>query len=174
MAKKDKYAPRETLPRFYKADFELQKKIGTGTLDFATVAKMQAYLDALTTDVTPELRGHMDEILKILSEIQAMEYNREEFLPQITRALMNMKAISGMFHHMAVCRISAFLLTFLEDVRKFDNDVFEIVTAFTTVTKTLLDMNIRQETNPLGQTFLTEIRSACKRYYDKQAAAIKG
>lgn len=174
MAKKDKYGYRETFPRYYKADFELQQKIGTGSLDGDAVAKVQQYLDTASSDVIPQLREDLAAMEKVLAEARTMNYDREQFLPNITKPLMNVKALSGMFHEMMVCRVSAFMLTFLEDVRKFDDDVAEIIGAYLKVTKTLMDLKIKEETNPHGQSFLAEIRNACKRYYDKQANAVRG
>jgi hypothetical protein len=172
MAKKDKYGYKESFPRFYKADNELQQKIGTGTLDSAIVARAQEYMNSVTTDITPELRAHLDEIAAALAEARKVTYDREEFLPRILRPLMNVKSLSGMFQQLMVCRVSAFVLTFLEDVKKFDNDVADIVDAYTKVAKTLLDLKIKDETNPHGQSFLTEIRNATKRYYDKYAEKV--
>ena len=172
MAKKDKYGYRENPPRYFKADFELQQKIGTGQLDPEVIAKVQTYLDEVKIDVTPDLRNSLDVIASNLDEAKALTYDREQFLPAITRALMNIKATSGMFHQMMVCRVAAFVLTFLEDIKKFDNDIVEIITAYIKVTRTLMDMNITDETNAHGQQFLQEIRGACKRYYDKQSAAV--
>jgi hypothetical protein len=174
MAKKEKYGHRDTFPRYFKADFELQQKVGTGTLDADAVSKVQAFLDQQVADVGPQLREMLADMDRILAASKETGYDREQFLPDITRPLMNIKAMSGMFHEMMVCRVSAFMLTFLEDVRKFDNDVVDIVGAYLKVAKTLLDLKIKEETNPHGQSFLQEIRNACKRYYDKQAAAVKG
>lgn len=174
MAGKDKYGHRETFPRFFKADYELQKKVGTGTLDPNTVSKVQTYLDSVQADITPELRAHLDAINLALAEARKVNYEREAFLPQILKPLMDTKSLGGMYHEMMICRISSFVLTFLEDVRKLDNDVIDIVTAYTKVAKLMMDLKIKDETNPHGQSFLSEIRNACKRYYDKQSAAIRG
>ena len=174
MAKKDKYGYKESFPRYFKADFELQQKVGTGTLEAESVAKVQQYLDSVQSDVTPQLRADIEAMEKILAEAKTMKYDREQFLPNITKPLMNVKSLSGMFHEMMVCRVSAFVLTFLEDVRKFDDDVAEIIGAYLKVCKTLMDLKIKEETNPHGQSFLSEIRNACKRYYDKQQASVKG
>ncbi len=170
MAKKIKYGHRESFPRYFKADFELQQKIGTGTLDAGAVAEVQKYLDSVQADITPELQGYLAQIDAALADARGMTYDREQFLPAITRPLMDMKSMSGMFHEMMVCRISSFMLTFIEDVRRLDNDMMEIMSAYVKVTRAVLDLKIREETNPYGQNFLAEIRSACKRYYDKQAA----
>lgn len=174
MAGKDKYGYRESLPRFFKADYELQKKVGTGTLDQNSVAKTQQFLDSVQVDVVPQLTEYLNEMEAVLKDARAVSYGREEFLPKITKPLMNIKATSGMFQEMMVCRVSSFVLTFLEDVRKFDNDVADIIGAYIKVTKTLMALKIKDETNTHGQSFLTEIRNACKRFYDKQANAVKG
>jgi len=174
VAKKDKYGYKESLPRFFKADIELQKKVGTGSLDNGTIGKAQAYLDSIQTDITPQLREYLMQMETALAHAREINYGREEFLPQVTKPLMDIKSISGMFHEMMVCRVSSFVLTFVEDVRKFDADVTEILSAYIKVVKTLLDLAIKDETNPHGQSFINEIRAAIKRYYDKQAAAKRG
>lgn len=172
MAKKEKYGHRETYPRFFKADHELQNRIGTGSLDPEALAKAHEYMSKVQTDIVPELRANLDHITGALAEARKINYDREEFLPGIVKPLMNVKSLSGMFQELMVCRVSAFLLTFLEDVKKFDNDVADIIEAYTKVANTLLDLKIREETNPHGQSFLTEIRNACKRYYDKHAEKV--
>ncbi|HEY8964343.1 MAG TPA: hypothetical protein VIN59_07785 [Alphaproteobacteria bacterium] len=169
MAKKDKYGHRESFPRFYKADHELQQRVGTGQLDPDVITKAQDYMNNVQTDIMPELRKYLDEVTGTLSEARKINYQREEFLPSIVRPLMNIKSVSGMFKELMICRVSAFVLTFLEDVKKFDNDIVDIIEAYTKVVKTLMDLKIKDETNPHGQSFLTEIRNACKRYYDKHA-----
>lgn len=174
MAGKDKYGYKESFPRYLKADFELQQKVGTGSMDPEAVAKVQNYLDSVKTDVTPQLKELLAELEKSLGEAREVKYEREQFLPKILRPLMNVKSISGMFHEMMICRVSAFILTFLEDVRKFDDDIVDIIAAYVKVIRTLMDLKIKDEINPHGQSFLAEIRSACKRYYEKQSSAIKG
>lgn len=174
MAKKDKYGYKESLPRFFKADVELQKKVGTGSLDNGSVGKAQAYLDSIKTDIAPQLRESLMLMETALANAREVNYGREEFLPDVTKPLMDIKSVSGMFHEMMICRVSSFVLTFVEDVRKFDADVTQILMAYVKVVKTLLDLGIKDETNPHGQNFINEIRAATKRYYDKQAAAKGG
>jgi hypothetical protein len=174
MARKDKYGFRESLPRFYKSDYELQQKAGTGTLDAEKIAKLQTYLDNVQVDIVPQLLESLGALQVSADEAAQINYGREEFLPQITKSIMDIKSNSGMFHEMAVCRISSFMLTFLDDVRKCDQDILNIIAAYIKVIKMLLDLKIKQETDPVGQTCLAEIRNVTKRYYDKSAAAIKG
>lgn len=174
MVKKDKYSNRETFPRFFKADFTLQNKIGTGTLDAEAVAKVQQYLDGVDTDVSADIRDSLAKIQSGLSAARSVSYGREEFLPQVIKPLMDIKALSGTFHEMMICRVSSFVLTFLEDVRAFDNDVVDIIDAYIKVVKVLMELKIKDETNPNGQSFLSEIRNACKRYYDKRTTATRG
>ncbi len=174
MARKDKYGYRETFPRFYKADYELQQKIGIGSLDPVAFSKAQEYLDSVQVDIIPQLRDILIEIETVLAEAAKVTYEREEFLPKITKPIMDIKSNAGMFHEMMVCRVSSFMLTFLEDVRKFDKDILEIIGAYIKVIKMLLDLKIKDEKNTLGQSFLAEIRNATKRYYDKYDQAVKG
>jgi hypothetical protein len=172
MARKDKYGFREAFPRFYKADPELKQKVGVGTLDPAVISKAQSYLDAVQTDVTPHLYEALFQIDTTLADAAQMVYGREQFLPKITKLIMDIKSNSGMFHELMVCRVSSFVLTFLDDVRNLDRGVFDIISAYVKVVKLLLDLKIKEDTNPQGQACLAEIKNAAKRYYDKRDAFI--
>lgn len=173
MARKDKYAQGTSFPRFYKADLALQQKIGTGPLDPTAVARMQDYLDSVQVDITPRLRELLNTLETAITQAAPVAYDRDAFLPGISRPLMEIKSESGMFHEMMVCRVSSFVLTFLEDVRKLDRDVLDIISAYVKVARMLLDLKIQDEKNPVGQSCLSEIRNATKRYYDKYESVQK-
>lgn len=174
MNRKDKYAARDGFPRFFRASAELQQKIGTnGTVDTATIERMQGYLDAVKIDVIPLLRERLDTIDERVASTRGIAYEREEFLNGILRPLMDVKSISGMFHWPTVSRLSGFVLTFIEDVRRLDNNVLDIVDAHNRSVRLLLDRGTPQGGETHATAFLTEIRNATRRYYEKYASAVR-
>lgn len=174
MAKKDKYGWRETFPRYYKADLELQQKVGTGTIDPKVIEAMQERMQAIATDITPELQKDLAVIEAARSAAHAQPYDGDMHRPAIVRAIMNIKSNGGMFGHLMVSRVAAHILSFLEDVKKLDPDVLEILGAFTKVTSVMLAKDMRDEKSAEGQVLLNEVRNACNRYHEKQQAAIAG
>lgn len=170
---KDKYAARDGFPHFFKASAELQQKIGTGSVDTATLQRMQSYLDAVKIDVIPLLRERLVTLDERIAAARTVSYEREEFLNSILRPLMDIKSISGMFHWPVVSRISGFVLTFVEDVRRLDDNVLDIVDAHNRSVRLLLDRGTPEGSESHGTAFLTEIRNATRRYYEKFASSIK-
>lgn len=169
MAGKDKYGFRESFPRFLKPDSELKAKVGSGGIATDVVAQAQDHRAALQTDVTPQLGTFLLALQAGIDEARNATTAQEKLLPRITKPVMNLKATSGMFGEMMLCRVSALVLTFLEDVRRLDGDVLLIMAAYLKIAKTLLHHRIRSETDPAGQVLLVEIRRACTRYYERQS-----
>jgi len=169
MVKRDKYASRDGFPRFYKASYELQQRVGTGTVEQARIEKAQEYLDTVQIDVVPLIREKLALLEDRIATAREVAYEREEFLTGLLRPLMDVKSLSGMFHWPVVSRISAFVLSFMEDVRRLDDDVLEIITMHNRVIRLLMDRNTPDDDDPHGQAFLTELRAATKRYYDRHS-----
>lgn len=169
MAGKDKYGYRESFPRFFKPDSELKSKVGDGGVASDLVAEAQSYLGGLDTDIAPQLGSYLLALHSILDEARTAASTPATLLPRLSKPIMNLKATSGMFGQMMLCRVSAQVLTFLEDIRTIDGDVLRILDAYGKVAKILIHLGITSETDPAGQMLLVEIRHACNRYYAKHA-----
>ena len=170
MAGKDKYGFRESFPRFLKPDSELKAKVGSGGIATDVVSEAQNYLAARQTDVAPQLGTYLLALEAGIDEARNATTAKDQLLPRIAKPVMNLKATSGMFGEMMLCRVSALVLTFLEDVRRLDADILLIMSAYLKVAKTLIHLKIRSETDPAGQVLLVEMRQACNRYYERQSA----
>jgi len=167
MAGKEKFGYRPSSSSLFKSDSDLKSRVGNGVLDPAAVVEAQRYLDTLQTDIAPQLGAYVLALQAAVDDARAG--SAPQHLARLSRALMDVKAMSGMFGEMMLCRVSALLLTFLEDVRRLDGEVLQIVDTYLKVAKTLIHLKIRSETDAAGQTLLVEIRRACTRYYEKQS-----
>jgi len=167
MAGKAKYGYRASVPRFFKPDSELKSKVGDGGVATDLVSEAQSYLEGLDTDVAPQLGIDLLALQAILDEARTAASAPTTLLPRLTKPIMNLKATSGMFGQMMLCRVSALVLTFADDIRTIDPDVLRILDAYSKVAKILIHLGITSETDPAGQKLLVEIRQACNRYYAK-------
>lgn len=169
MAGKEKFGYRASSPKFFKPDSGLKNKVGNGAPDRAAVGEAQRYLDTLETDIAPQLGTYVLALQTAVDDARGASALLPEHLARLSRPLMDVKAMSGMFGEMMLCRVSAMLLAFLEDVRRLDAEVLQIVDTYLKVAKTLIHLKLRSETDPAGQVLLVEIRQACTRYYEKHA-----
>ncbi|NBU58515.1 MAG: hypothetical protein EBS23_01810 [Betaproteobacteria bacterium] len=169
MAGKDKYGFRESFPRFFKPDTELKSKVGGGGVDADLLSEAHTYLEGLDTNVAPQIAAYLLALQAALDEARTAAATPTA-LPRLTKPIMNVKATSGMFGDMMLCRVSTLVLTFLEDIRTVDADILRIVDSYCKVAKILIHHGIRSETDPNGQALLVEIRQACNRYYARQSA----
>jgi hypothetical protein len=169
MAGKDKYGYRKSVPRFFKPDSELKSKLGDGGVSTDLVSEAQSYLRDLDTDVAPQLGIDLLALQAILDEARTAASAPAKILPRLTNPIMNLKATSGMFGQMMLCRVSALVLTFLDDIRTVDGDVLRILDTYAKVAKVLIHLRMTSETDPAGQTLLVEIRQACNRYYARHS-----
>ena len=160
-------------PRVIKATKNLQLKIGTGTVDPKLIESMQKYLDNLKIDYEPIAKDYMDIIDKFLSEMPENNYDREYYLNEIMKPVMDMKATAGMFNEHVISNVSGTVLRLLENMHSLDDDMVSIVKAHNTIIRSALALNVNSMEDQRAQQLVMEIKKACKRYVDKMAAKKK-
>lgn len=150
------------------ADYSLRDKIGTGKLDATTIPAMQrAAKENMGKDVPHLIKTQLAAIKALLDEAAPMSYGREEFLPALSRKVMDVKSLSGMFAFPTICAPASVLLDLLDEASRLDNDVMEIISGFLRLSVRQLE-DEKQDTYD-AQKLATSIREACKRYQDKAA-----
>jgi hypothetical protein len=106
MAGKEKYGYRGSAPKFFKPDTELKSKVGTGGPDRMVVGEAQRYLDGLQTDIAPQLGSYLMALQIAVDEAGNVATPSPEHTAGLTKPLLDLKATSGMFGHMMLCRVS--------------------------------------------------------------------
>jgi hypothetical protein len=157
-------------PRVIKARKHLQAKIGTGKVDPRLIESMQEYLDNLKVDYEPIAKDYMDRIDELLAEMPENNYDREYYLNEIMKPVMDMKATGGMFNEHVVSNVSGTVLRLLENMHSLDDDMVAIVQAHNTIIRSAIALGVRSMEDQRAQRLVMEIKKACKRYVDKMSA----
>lgn len=165
--------PGSNEPRVIKARKTLQAKIGTGRVDPKLIEEMQNYLDNLVVDYKPIAKRYIDRIEELLAEMPQNNYDREYYLNELMKPVMDMKATGGMFNEHVISNISGTVLRLLENTHNLDDDMVQIVKVHNASIRSALALGVRSMEDQRAQKLVMEIKKACKRYIDKIIAKRK-
>lgn len=162
--------PSYNEPRVVKVRKVLQNKVGTGHVDPAVIEKMQEYLDTLEIDYTPIANKYIGHIEEIIADIPQQNYDREYYLSEIVKPVMDLKASGGMFNEQVISSISGSVLRLLENMHRLDDDMVDIIEAHNQSIRSAIALGVRSMEDHRAQKLIMEIKQACKRYHDKNMA----
>ncbi len=162
----------EKFPRVIKANNLLQQKIGTGKLDPFILDRIQAYLDSVSVDFEKIAEPHMKKIMMLMEEIPRNDYGREEFIEELVKPIMELKATGGVFNEPVIANVSGMVLGILENVRKLDDDMLDIIKVHNRAINTIIKTSIKTVDDRRAIEILAEIKHACMRYYNRNRTAM--
>lgn len=115
--------------KIIKASLELQQKVGTGSIDEQKVVKAQKVINENKVEFAPIAKPHLDTLNSAIKE--AMKYkgggDDQAVLQTFMTPIMNIKANAATFNYPIISSLSGIVLTFLEDVPRYDKKVGQIV-----------------------------------------------
>lgn len=157
-----------TTPSFKRipADTTLRDKIGTGhRLDATIIPAMQHAARQTKGDVSTLIKQHLVAIKETLAQAASTTYGREEYLPTLSRHIMDIKSLGGMFGFPTISAPADVLLAQIDENTRLDDDLMEIISGFIRLSVRQLS-DEKQETYE-AQKLATSMAEACKRYQDK-------
>lgn len=112
-----------------KANLDLQKKVGTGSIDEKKVERAQEVIKNNKVDFAPIAKPHLDELSKAIKASLGLKnpQNEKEILESYITPIMNIKANAATFNYSLISGLAGTVLTFLEDTKKYDKKVVQIV-----------------------------------------------
>lgn len=147
----------------------LKEKVGMGGLSEDILEKAQQLLENNTVDFIPLGEMYLGNLMKGIETAKAPDqsYDREYVISTMLYPAMQLKANGGMFHYNLVTLISDKLIQFLEVIEEPDIEVIEIVLAFHTTIRVVLQSKIKGDGGEHGQELLGALNDACLRYFGK-------
>lgn len=112
-----------------KASTELQKKVGTGVIDEKKVARAQEVIANNKVDFAPIAKPHLDELSRAIKATAGLKNpdNQKEILESYMTPIMNIKANAATFNYSLISGLAGTVLSFLEDIGRYDRKVVQIV-----------------------------------------------
>lgn len=164
----------ERLPRVIKANNLLQQKVGTGKIDPFVLEKIQSYLDSVTIDFNEIAEPHLIKIKMLMDEAGRSPYGREDFIEEMVKPIMELKATGGVFNEPVIANVSGMVLGILENVRRLDDDMLDILRSHNIAINTIVHAGIRNVDDRRAIDLMAELKQACMRYYNRTRAASMG
>ncbi len=152
-----------------KADLKLQKKVGTGTIDERKVEKAQDVIKTNKVDFAPIAKPHLDELSLAIKGSTGLKNpdNSKEILESYMTPIMNIKANAATFNYSLISGLAGTVLTFLEDVGKYDRKVVQIVDLLYKTILLILARKISGDGGGEGKALLGAFHEVCQKTIKK-------
>lgn len=152
-----------------KANLDLQKKVGTGSIDEKKVEKAQEVIKNNKVDFAPIAKPHLDELSKAIKASLGLKNppNEKEILESYMTPIMNIKANAATFNYSLISGLAGTVLTFLEDVKKYDKKVVQIVDLLYKTTLLILARKMSGDGGPEGRALLNAFHDVCQKTMKK-------
>lgn len=154
------------------ASKELQKKVGTGSIDENKVAKAQEVIANNKVDFAPIAKPHLDLLGKAIRESAGLKNpeNQKEILESYMTPIMNIKANAATFNFPLISGLSGVVLTFLETVGRYDRKVVQIVDLLYKTILLVLARKMAGDGGAEGKALLGAFHDVCQKTLHKLSA----
>lgn len=155
-------------PKVIKANYMLQSKVGSGPLDEAAVERSQEVMDNNTVDFGPLAQEYLTQLQQAITKAKTGDLSTEEAIQGMTEPVMQLKANAATFRYTLISNLANVMLSFLEAVKKLDDDVIQIVEAHQKTLNIIVVKKMQGDAGAAGKQMEDELRAACKRYFTKK------
>lgn len=161
-------------PKSIPADTSLQLKTGYGKIEERRIAMSQNVLNNADVNFMPIAMGFLKDLQDIVETSQANNTLGRQAIEEMIYPIMQIKSSALVFKYTLVGNLAGIMLSFLESLNDFDNDVLKIITAHHHTISHLLNSNIKEQSEIEGKDFEDELQKACKRYTASRAKRAQG
>lgn len=156
-----------------KASLDLQKKVGTGSIDEKKVERAQDVIRNNKVDFAPIAKPHLDELSRAIKASMGLKNPQDEkqILETYMTPIMNIKANAATFNYSLISGLAGIVLTFLEDVKKYDRKVVQIVDLLYKTVLLILARKLSGEGGAEGRALLGAFQDVCAKTIKKVHAA---
>ncbi len=154
---------------FIKLPNTLKAKVGSGGLSEEILDKAQALLENSNVDFLPLGEMYLEALKRGIEHAQKAgdDDDPEAVIAGMLYPGMQLKANGGMFHYQLVTRMADKLIQFLEVIDRPDIEAVEIVLAFYTTIRAVVQGKIEGDGGKHGAELLDALNEACERYFEK-------
>lgn len=147
----------------------LKEKVGSGGLSDDIIEKAQALLENNTVNFQPLADMYLDGLMKGIEHTKnaAPTDDQEYLISTMLYPTMQLKANGGMFHYNLVTIIADRLIQFLEVIDEPDIEAIEIILAFHTTMRAVIQGKITGDGGTHGDDLIKALNAACIRYFER-------
>lgn len=165
--------PQQRKAEFINPPNILKSKVGSGGLSDEIIKRAQILLEENTTDFKPLAAMYLTSMQNGIEAAkgETVDHNDHEIVEEAIAGIlypaMQLKANGAMFQYHLVSDIAEKLVYFLEVISEIDIEALEIILAFHTTLKAVINGEIKGSGGEHGDDLLVALNNACLRYFDK-------
>jgi hypothetical protein len=165
--------PHKGTVKITRASRALQRKAGTGDISPELIRKAEKVLHGNTEDFTPLALELLDKLRHVLDHIKASNMESPDFMQALVAPIMQLKANGRMFKYDLITILAGTMLTFLESVKRVDQDVVSLAEAHLASLQVIIAKKIKGTGGASGEYLQQELEDAVQRFYKKNPQAVK-
>lgn len=152
-----------------KASLELQKRVGSGTIEDHKVQQAQKVISENKIDFGPIARPHLEELRRLVSQFSESrgDMSDREIMQALMSPTMNIKANAATFNYPLISGLTGIVLTFLEDARRYDKKVLQIVDLLHKTILLVLARKMTGDGGAQGMALQEAFRDLCQKFVRK-------
>ncbi len=154
-------------PKYIMPPNFLKQKVGSGGLPPEIIAKAQQAIDDSKENFHPYAKTFIEFIDTMIDQSMNSDFRTHDQVTKMIYPIMQLKAHGGMFGQPLMSEISASALSFLENIYVLDDDAIDVLKVHYNALRPVSENKIYGLGGNAGQKLLTELYSACDRYYKK-------
>lgn len=154
---------------FIKPSYSIKNKVGDGGLSDDILDKAQKLVEENTVEFEPLANIYLSSLMNGIENAKGYgpADDAEHALSYIIYPTMQLKANGGMFHYPLITQIADKLVQFLEVIESPDIEAVEIILAFHTTMRAVIQGKISGDGGSHGSELIGALEAACVRYFSK-------
>ena len=163
-----KHTPPPPKADIIAADYSLQKRIGSGPLDPAIIARCQKTMDETPIDFTPVARDLLASLAQTINACKTQTIKTEQTHAVFLTTIMNLKAGAGTFKYNLISDLAGIVMGLLEAINTIDDDILDILQVHQKTVTAILQERITGNGGKQGDRLKAELKDACRRYFESR------
>ena len=157
-----------SIPRRFRAQKTLRQRIGMQTkISEDSNKNAQELNDMKLVDYSPHVYRFLAEIIFYVEDIKSQAYVDDSAYNKILVPFVQIKGQAAMFGNQLASDLASLIVSFLEQYRRFDDHVLNIIMAAVRSIRLSYQEDIDHEATVKGRLIMSELQYAMKRYDEK-------
>lgn len=147
----------------------LKEKVGDGGFSEKDIQQAQEFIQETEIDFNPIALRYLKELKNTLSKYHGDPSGSSNLRDMLLDSLMQLRAQGAMFGYESVTILTDVVVDLLDNLKKVDAKVVEIIEAYEKALSLLLGQGITKADDKVCVAMKTEMALTCKKYLDKNS-----
>lgn len=155
--------------KVYKADKQLQTRVGTGKVSKDVVEKVQKNVEEKSVDFEPMAHEFLQQLTEAVEQAKGnYDEDMKVIYERVANPVMQLKANASMFGYPLIGDLANIMLSFLESLSEIDDAIIQIIEANKKTWQVIIAKQMKGDGGDYGKALRAELQGVCERYLKKK------